>query len=181
MMSHMPDSVYRVAEDFEREFEGGEAIATELLINAVRLGDLLMNLIDSFVRTRGLPSASSLQVMEVLRGEFKVSGQGLSPSVVAARSLISRPALTGVMDTLERRGLLRREPEPSDRRRHYVEMTEAGRALMDELLPALHAAEAQWTRHIGTTQKQRLVRELGRVHAQVQAAADGVDRRDPSR
>jgi DNA-binding MarR family transcriptional regulator len=41
--------------------------------------------------------------------------------------------LVGTIDALERRGLLRRAPDPSDRRRHAVTLTGEGQALLRQL------------------------------------------------
>src|SRR4051812_17163121 len=118
--------VFRVPSGFEAEWEGSRANATEVFISIIRAGETAMALAESFVRERGVPSITGLMVLEVLRGERKTSGAGLAPSVIADRSVVSRPALSGVMDTLERRGLLRRQPDPDDRRRTIVEITDEG-------------------------------------------------------
>ena len=97
-------AIFRVPPGFDQEWAGARADATEVVLNVIRAGEALSALVDSFVRERGLPSATALIVLEVLRGE----GGPLAPSVVASRCFLSRPALSGVMDTLERRGLLRR-------------------------------------------------------------------------
>ncbi len=81
--------IVRVNQGFEDEWPGSSALATELVINVVRAGDLLTAKVDALVRRHGLPSATSLVVLEVLRGE----GGPLRPSVVADRCFLSRPAM----------------------------------------------------------------------------------------
>jgi DNA-binding MarR family transcriptional regulator len=168
----MTEPAFRVAADFEQEYPGSDAAATELFISGVRLGEVLSNLVESFARARGVPSMTALMVLEVLRGEYKETGRGLSPSVIAERSIVSRPALTGVMDTLERRGLLRRTPEPNDRRRYHVEITRAGLDLLADLLPELHAYEARCVGALSDAQKERLVRDMGRLYSSVRQVLD---------
>jgi len=41
--------------------------------------------------------------------------------------------VTGIIDRLEERILVRRVPDPTDRRRMHVELTDAGSALLDEI------------------------------------------------
>jgi DNA-binding MarR family transcriptional regulator len=48
---------------------------------------------------------------------------------LAAASLTSRPTITGIVDTLEKKGLVTREPNPDDRRSLLVSLTEKGKAL----------------------------------------------------
>ena len=127
------------------------------MLNLVRLGEALAARVDATVRGFGLPSATSLIVLEVLRGE----GGPLQPSVVADRCFLSRPALTSVLDTLERRGLISRSAHPGDRRGSLVEITGTGAAVMRRLLPELHRAEVAWTDVLSDRQKDLLLRQLG--------------------
>jgi MarR family 2-MHQ and catechol resistance regulon transcriptional repressor len=165
-------SLLRVNPDFEQEYPGAAADATEVFMNLARAGDLVMSLVESLVREYGLPSASSLLVLEILRGELKATGEGLSPSVIAERSVISRAALTGVMDTLERRGLLRRSPSATDRRRSVVELTADGLALTEQILPRLHRAEVIWTAGLAPRQKAALLGELRRLFNHIDQLGD---------
>lgn len=48
-------------------------------------------------------------------------------SAVAGRLAVSRPSVTALADGLEKRGLLQRRADPSDRRRVAHELTDAGR------------------------------------------------------
>lgn len=49
-----------------------------------------------------------------------------SPAALARRLGISRAVVTGLLDRLEERGMIRREPDPGDRRRLRIVMTDAG-------------------------------------------------------
>jgi DNA-binding MarR family transcriptional regulator len=162
----------RVNPDFEREYPGAAADATEVFMNLARAGDLVMNLVESLVRDYGLPSASSLLVLEILRGERKATGEGLAPSVIAERCVISRAALTGVMDTLERRGLLSRSASATDRRRSVVELTADGLAMTEQILPRLHRAEVIWTAGLTARQKAALLGELRRLFEHIDQLDD---------
>jgi DNA-binding MarR family transcriptional regulator len=77
-----------------------------------------------------------------------------TPGEIAAWLHMSPSGITGRLDTLERRGFIRRLPSPADRRKVIVELTEEGRrawlgALGDEgaeetrLLAALDADEQE--------------------------------------
>ncbi|WP_420640298.1 MarR family winged helix-turn-helix transcriptional regulator [Candidatus Poriferisocius sp.] len=62
-------------------------------------------------------------------------------SVVAGRLSVSRPSVTALADGLEKRGLLQRRGDPSDRRIVAHQLTDAGRE-------ALSAADAAIAEHI---------------------------------
>jgi long-chain acyl-CoA synthetase len=60
-----------------------------------------------------------------------ILGDGCAASSKLAEKLaVSRPSVTGVVDGLVARGLVRRDQTPGDRRRVDVGLTEAGRALL---------------------------------------------------
>ena len=163
-------TVHRVNPEFEREWKGARADATEVVINVIRVGERMSAVVESFVRAHGLPSITALQVLSVLWGDQNAGNRrGLAPSEIADRSVMSRPALSGVMDTLERRGLITRSPDPDDRRRALVEITNEGVELMTRLQPQLHQTEVEWTKALSPTQKASLLRELGRLYGHLPA------------
>ena len=79
---------------------------------------------------------------------------------VADESGVSRGTLTGVVTTLERRGLVRRRPHPDDRRSVLVAATDAGEALMAELFPVFNAEEAKVSADLSARQKDQLADAL---------------------
>ncbi len=61
---------------------------------------------------------------------------GMSCRELCEHTLITKGTLTGVLDRLEARNLLRREGVPGDARRLHVRLTEAGQALFARTFPA---------------------------------------------
>lgn len=78
------------------------------------------------------------------RGEFDVlatlrrSGEPytLSPRRLSSTLMLTTGGMTGRLDKLERAGLLRRSPDPHDRRALQVTLTEEGLALVDRAVAA---------------------------------------------
>lgn len=67
----------------------------------------------------------------------------LSPSELSPRYVpVTSGGLTGVISRLERRGLVRRREDPFDGRGVLVELTDAGRRLIEEVMKALARREA---------------------------------------
>jgi DNA-binding MarR family transcriptional regulator len=60
----------------------------------------------------------------------------------AEQAGIAKATLTGVVDTLVRRGLVRRVRHPADGRLVLLEMTRSGQRLVRDLLPAAREEEA---------------------------------------
>ena len=58
-----------------------------------------------------------------------------TPATLADAAGVTRATMTGLLDTLEKDGLVRRSPAPSDRRLTLIQLTEAGAALMNRVIP----------------------------------------------
>ncbi|MER5430527.1 MarR family transcriptional regulator [Streptomyces sp. NPDC002588] len=85
------------------------------------------------------------------RGEFDVlatlrrSGEPytLSPRALSTTLMLTTGGMTGRLDKLERAGLLRRSPDPHDRRGLQVTLTEEGLNLVDRAVGAGVAIQTQ--------------------------------------
>ncbi|MFN8652334.1 MAG: MarR family transcriptional regulator [Gemmatimonadales bacterium] len=73
--------------------------------------------------------------------------------------LVSGSNLTTVIDNLERNGLVRRDPNPDDRRAWLIRLSDSGKALIARAFPA-HAARVRALLGVLTQAEQR---ELGRL------------------
>ncbi|MET7679948.1 MarR family transcriptional regulator [Streptomyces sp. NPDC005423] len=95
-------------------------------------------------RTMGDRMEKAYAPHRVARGEFDVlaalrrSGEPytLSPRQLSATLMLTTGGMTGRLDKLERAGLLRRSPDPHDRRALQVTLTEQGLELIDEAVGA---------------------------------------------
>lgn len=65
---------------------------------------------------------------------------GLNTGEIGERTLITKGTLTGVIDRLEKKGLVQREVPAQDRRSVVVKLTADGQALFNRALPA-HLAD----------------------------------------
>ncbi len=87
----------------------------------------------------------------ISRGEFDVlatlrrSGEpyALSPRQLSATLMLTTGGMTGRLDKLERAGLLRRSPDPHDRRGLRVTLTDRGRELVDQAVGAGLAVQTE--------------------------------------
>ncbi|MEN9203538.1 MAG: MarR family transcriptional regulator [Thermostichus sp. DG02_2_bins_29] len=61
---------------------------------------------------------------------------GMTMKVLAKKTLVTKGTLTGIVDRLEKKGLVRREVPPENRRCFRIVLTEAGEKLFEEVFPA---------------------------------------------
>jgi DNA-binding MarR family transcriptional regulator len=86
-----------------------------------------------------------------------------SQQQAAARLGIDRTSMVGVLDALERKGLVARRPDPSDRRRNVVVLTDAGQAKLSEATAASDAAERELLAPLSEPEAAQLRALLTRV------------------
>jgi DNA-binding MarR family transcriptional regulator len=67
----------------------------------------------------------------------------LSPTVMGRGLMLSSAGITSRIDRLERRGLVRRLPDPNDRRGVIIELTDEGVVAVDQAVAALMASDRQ--------------------------------------
>jgi len=77
--------------------------------------------------------------------------------------LVTRGTVTGLLDSLEHRGLIERAQHPEDRRMVSVSITERALALLEDLLPGHWANERNMLAGLSEREKNSLVRLLGKV------------------
>ena len=69
----------------------------------------------------------------------------MSQTELAAGTFKDAPTITRIVDLLAKAGYVQREPDPADRRKHLVNLTEAGKAKIAEVFPtALEIRELGW-------------------------------------
>ena len=85
------------------------------------------------------------------------------PNYISDRLIVSRATVTGLLDTLAKRDLVRREPHPKDRRMLLVHLTKAGARLADRLRHTVHEAEAEWMSPLNEHERAQLTDLLGKV------------------
>jgi MarR family 2-MHQ and catechol resistance regulon transcriptional repressor len=82
---------------------------------------------------------------------------------LAASMGVTRATVSGVCDTLERRGLVARAGHEHDRRLVRLELTPAGRALIEALFPRFNQGEAALTAGLSADERETLAALLRRV------------------
>ncbi|MET9033695.1 MarR family winged helix-turn-helix transcriptional regulator [Streptomyces mirabilis] len=122
-------------------------------------------------RTMGDRMEKAYAPYGISRGEFDVlatlrrsdAPYTLSPRQLSATLMLTTGGMTGRLDKLERAGLLRRSPDPHDRRGLQVTLTDKGLRLIDEAVGAGLAVQTEALTHLDEEQARQLaalLREL---------------------
>ena len=147
----------RMPDDFYEQTPDGNVLATETVMNVVRTGDLLLDQIGRLLRPLGVSSPGGL-VLGLLRDHGP-----MAPSEIGDRLIVTRATVTGLVDSLERRGLVRRTPHPSDRRSLIVEITPDGLKVLAQVRATVHRQEKAWMSALSDADLRKLINLLHRV------------------
>jgi DNA-binding MarR family transcriptional regulator len=97
-------------------------------------------------------------------GLLALAGAGdFSQHELAAHCGLDPSSLVAVLDSLERRGWLRRQPNPRDRRIRWVRRTEAGDRLFTKALQRARRAEAQHLAVLSAAHQRQLVAAMRKL------------------
>jgi len=144
-------------DDFYEQTPDANVLATEAVMNTMRTADVLFDRIGRLLRPLGVSAAGGL-VLGLLRDLGR-----LSPSELGERLIVTRATVTGLLDSLERRGLVRRTANPSDRRSILVEITPEGRDILQQVRTLIHRSEKAWMSALSDDELRTYIGLLHRI------------------
>src|SRR5256885_544139 len=129
-----------------REYPDLDPSATEAFLHVLRTGDEAFRVsVDNLARHE--ITDGRFGVLMAPWGNCQREGNGnaapLSPAEIAERTGVTRATVTGLVDTLERAGLVARAPHSDDRRMTSVLLTARGDKLLQKILPE-HFRQMAW-------------------------------------
>jgi DNA-binding MarR family transcriptional regulator len=110
-------------------------------------------------------SPAGRQALAILDG----AGAPLSPTEIAERLLVTTASVTSLLDTLERRGLVTRSPDPDDRRKVLVALTSDGRQAVDAFLPQMMALQTAMLAGLSESRRRQLLESLAAIRVAIAA------------
>jgi DNA-binding MarR family transcriptional regulator len=127
------DHIEETITAWRRERPGLDLSGMAVVARLLRVSQRLEDVQDEFFSALGL-KPGWLDVLAALRREG--DPYRLTPTRLSQEALISTAGMTNRLDRLEQAGLVRRLPDPEDRRGVLVELTPDGRDLVDSAIDA---------------------------------------------
>ncbi|MFD5468270.1 MarR family winged helix-turn-helix transcriptional regulator [Kitasatospora sp. NPDC127059] len=126
-------------------------------LDVAALADALEQFTGMFIRLASVEKLSftTLGVLHTLAGRGP-----LRLSELTASEQVTQPAITQLVTRLERDGLVRRGPDPTDRRAVLVHLTPAGRAVVDRRRGDRVARLTALTGHLDEHRRQSVAAAL---------------------
>lgn len=108
-------------------------------------------------RVHGLTEPQALCLNAIQRMDMT------SPGLLARAISLSPPTVTGILDRLERRGLVRRERNERDKRQVVIRLTDAGRRLLAASPPPLQERFTRRLAALPVNRQRRISKTLEEV------------------
>ena len=141
------------------------------LMELLRTADTVWNASRVFFERWEL-SPSQFNVLNLLR----LNPAGLSQTDLSRQLIMHRSNVTGLLDRLERRGLVARREVAADRRAYSVVLTAAGVRLLRDILPRYYQDAARVWERLPARRAAELIADLQQVAQNAQEIAAEVPR-----
>jgi len=154
------DAVDAILEQWQRERPDLDVSATGILGRISRIAALVDQAMDGVFQPHGL-TGGDFVVLAALRRSGKP--YQLTPTALSRSMMVSSGGTTKRLDRLDARGLIRRDPDPDDRRGTLVTLTHAGLATIDTVASDHVQNEKRLVATLSPNQHKtltRLLREL---------------------
>lgn len=132
-----------------------ESKEQEAILNILRTSDLFHNRLGRLLREYSL-TGSQYNVLRILRGE----GKPLPSLEIASRLIQVVPAITGLIDRLEKQELVSRVRCEKDRRVVYVEITDKALEVLSKIDQPLMTMHKHLIGHLSSEELQQLINLL---------------------
>lgn len=177
-MAAVRDQVDRILQQWARERPDLDTSPMSVIARISRLSRILERRIAEVLEEHGL-NESQFGVLAALRRAGPP--YCLSPTALYGSLLISSGAMTNRLDRLTAQGLVRRVPDPSDRRSSLVQLTPKGLRVIERAVGAHTVNEKALLSSLSPAQRQALARLLRTLlsgfedDAQLHAPIDSLD------
>jgi len=121
----------RFLQEMAARFPDTSPTVHQTLLAFLRVSSDVLNSIERYFEKHGL-SVGRFQILLLLLRERE---RGINPSELAEQAGVTRATITGLLDGLDRAGLVWREKDSEDRRGITIRITSSGIDLMEKILP----------------------------------------------
>lgn len=129
-----------------------QSLESEVYLNLARTADVLQRWEVDLLKPVDL-TASQYNILRILRG---AGADGHRCAEIASRMISRDPDVTRLLDRLEKRGLVRRARDTTDRRVVTTRITEAGLQLLAELDEPIESAQRKLLGHLSRHELETL-------------------------
>jgi DNA-binding MarR family transcriptional regulator len=164
---------YDVFLEEAKHFPGLDASACYTFLQLLRTGDELLALDQQVLSSYGTRHGRFNLLMTLLKC---ADGQA-TPAGLAERTGVTRATITGLLDGLEKDGLIERRPDSDDRRLIRVHLTDAGRRFLDKIRPGYCRWFSSIMEPLNEEERLQLVALLEKIRSRLNELTRSVEER----
>lgn len=161
-----------------REFPDLDPSAAEAFLHLLRTGDEVFAMTERNLTEHSISHgrfgvlmllwrSTQPRAAKLMGAEDGACGGPRTPAELADAAGVTRATMTGLIDTLERDGFVKREPDPDDRRMMSVLLTAKGDRFLNEFLPGHFKVIADVMSPLSEAERKSFVRLLTKVQAHI--------------
>jgi len=146
--------------DFAMRYPNMNPSALKTGAELMRTGSDLLAVFETILGKSGLSQGRFLTLIVMNR----TPDEEINPSTLAQKLGVTRATMTGLLNGLEKEGLIERRAHTQDRRKVGVLLTAAGRRILDNILPDYYRHFAKLTVYLDEGERQTLISLLKKVN-----------------
>lgn len=163
---------YERLQRLAQRFPQLDASAIETCVGLLKMSSELTGAYEAQLARHGLSMGRFVVLIRLLTHEEAERGPGLTPADLAEHSSVSRATMTGLLDTLEKDGLISRQDHPEDRRMYTVHLSAKARRLLEGMLPEHFRRISALMAPLSASERATLGELLAKVSSGIPALRD---------
>ena len=166
---------YEVFLEEAKHFPGLDASACYTFLQLLRTGDELLALDEQVLASHGTRHGRFNLLMMLMK--CTEEGQA-TPAGLAEKTGVTRATISGLLDGLEKDGMVERRSDPEDRRLIRVHLTSAGQSFLDKIRPAYCRWFTSIVEPLSEKEREQLVFLLEKIRTRLSELARTVGEPD---
>lgn len=154
-----------ILKKFAQRYPEADVSAIATFLHLLKVATDLSSALDECLSRHGLLQGRWWVLILLMREDTRIS----APSSLAEKAGVTRATMTGLIDGLERDGLVERIFDPQDRRRVSVKLTESGQAKLDDVMPDYYSRLRICMAGLDEAGREQMRNMLDLIHAGVGA------------
>lgn len=153
-------------EDFRTlapEYSSLDTSAVMLFYLFLRVGSDMLTAFETHLADHGVSQGRFIVLLLLLRSQMRNNGSGLGPSELARQAGVTPATMTGLMNGLQRDGLIERLDHRGDRRKIIVRLTPKGRGSLNAIFPGYYSRISELMNDLEDEEREALSALLHKV------------------
>ena len=140
-----------------------ETRAHECLLNILYTGTMIYKVSYAYFRKYGITDAQFNVLIQLKYAQAHT----LSQADLGRRLVVNKADMTGIIDRLEKAGLVERTDHPRDRRINIIKITRKGKGMVDELEPGYFEGVKKLFSAIPQEEIKKMIKGMERIRENI--------------